>query len=298
MPMLAGRSRRRSRWARRALLAVGVCTVDRRRLPAELRRDAGRSRASSATTPSTSSTAPRRSSRSRSRSWRSACSRPVCSRGRTRGCGGSAPVTAVAGVLWIGLQRADGRPVPDRRPRRRPRRASSTAAARSSSGVWLIAVAVSLPQRLAARSRCSSPRGAMPSPGLGRIDGDGEAAQPVRLPRVRPRVAGLGRAVPGLLGVEHARGGRRHRDHRRPRAGRSPRGSAAAAPRSVPLRDVEAPAEERLGTGHRRARPRARRRPRPRLAGPARRLARDRQEHDHRDGARQPRRGRSRRSST
>ena len=32
-------------------------------------------------------------------------------------------------------------------------------------------------------------------------------------------------------------------------AGRSPRGRAAAAPRSVPLRDVEAPAEERLATG-------------------------------------------------
>ena len=45
----------------------------------------------------------------------------LCARRRTRRCAGSASVTAVAGVALGRLQRADGRAVPDRRPRRASR---------------------------------------------------------------------------------------------------------------------------------------------------------------------------------
>ncbi len=91
----------------------------------------------------------------------------------------------------------------------------------------------------------------------------------------------LARTVPGLRRVEHARGGGRCRS-RPPRRGAA--GGAAARP--VRLADVRSERLPRLPTRHRGVRPRARRRAGPRLARPARRLARHRQVDAHRDGAR------------
>ncbi len=117
------------------------------------------------------------------------------------------------------------------------------------------------------------------------------------LPGVWPRVADLVGALRRLRRVEHAGRGAARPSRPRPpgRRRRSPgdrRGKPIAAAR-------------RLGPGgrppahrDRRARPGARRRPRARVAGPARRLARDRQVDADRDGARQPRRRRAHACST
>ena len=79
-------------------------------------------------------------------------------------------------------------------------------------------------------------------------------------------------AAPSARAAGRARRSRGARAHARSRSPRSQR-PGGGAPRHR----------------HRRARPRARRRPRARLAGPDRRLARDRQVHAHQRRARQPR---------
>ena len=92
---------------------------------------------------------------------------------------------------------------------------------------------------------------------------------------MRARGARLDRAVPRLRRVEHARGGSA------PAAGRvaARRGKARGRRRGRCPCATSRPSAGAARHRHRRARPGARRRARPGLAGPARRLARDRQEH-------------------
>ena len=67
-----------------------------------------------------------------------------------------------------------------------------------------------------------------------------------RCSRVRARRAHLGRAVPGLRGLEHARAGERPPA---PRAGRGGGPRRGARRSRCPLREVKAERSERLGTG-------------------------------------------------
>ena len=155
-------------------------------------------------------------------------------------------------------------------------------------------------------TRCQSPSGAhrsvtdtlvrgreRPPPDLDSTDG--QVRHRLRLLGLRARVRQVARALPGVRRVEHDGRGSpaRARPGRRPARPGGSAGGGGAPVKPVPLRSVQAPQRPPLLDRHRRARPRAGRRPGAGLAGAAGRLAGHRQVHHHHGHAGQPGRRRA-----